>query len=322
MSRLTRSRAGSTLVEVLVVVAVIGGLAGLLLPALHAARESSRRISCLSNLRQIGIGLQAHEAARRTFPTAVSGNGARHYWTAQILPYMDDLPLAAIYDYTVACNDPKNRAAVQIPVAFMRCPSAPGGLRLDVRFKPGATGWAAAAADYAGSAGPSATLWNPPPVVSAPRPESIDGFFKGFIKPGEMGRRIRDISDGISKSIAIVECAGRPQLWAFGRRSPDSGLASSPTGKYVGLCGWADANQFAVRGFRRNGMQTDPANQAVSPGPQLVNASNHWGISGSHPDGAGVLFIDGAAAFLADSVTADVVAALLTVQAGDAASLP
>jgi prepilin-type processing-associated H-X9-DG protein/prepilin-type N-terminal cleavage/methylation domain-containing protein len=308
---------GATLVELLVVVAIIGSLASFLLPAVQQAREAARRTHCSNNLKQVGIGLHNFHAARDFFPTATSGSGARHYWAAQMLPYLDANPLAGIYDYTVACNDIKNQAAVQTPVGFMNCPAVPGGPLQHPKFKTGSPTWWAYAADYAGSTGVSSTLWTAPATVSYARPTVIDGFMKGTIKPGEKGRRISSITDGTSQTIAVFESAGRPQVWGFGSLSPDSGLASSPTAKYASLCGWADPNAFDVRGF-----QPDAVALAKSPGPNLVNGSNNWGIYAFHPGGANLLFVDGSARFLEDSVGADAVAAMLTAQGGDSVTRP
>ena len=61
-------RSGFTLVELLVVISIIAMLAGLLLPAINAARENGRRIQCVSNQRQIAFALINHDATKGSFP--------------------------------------------------------------------------------------------------------------------------------------------------------------------------------------------------------------------------------------------------------------
>ncbi|NQU11909.1 type II secretion system protein [bacterium] len=69
MGKNASRRAGFTLVELLVVTALVGTLAALLLPALSRAREESRAVVCLGNLRQLGLAAAMYAVDYRVLPT-------------------------------------------------------------------------------------------------------------------------------------------------------------------------------------------------------------------------------------------------------------
>jgi prepilin-type N-terminal cleavage/methylation domain-containing protein/prepilin-type processing-associated H-X9-DG protein len=112
MSTSSAIRRGLTLVELLAVIAIIGLVAGLLLPAVQSVRESARRTSCASNIKQIGIGVQSFSEAMGGFPPLATGNGSdgRTYagiaFWGLIMPHCEQMAAVAnvTWDDGIAIN--------------------------------------------------------------------------------------------------------------------------------------------------------------------------------------------------------------------------
>jgi len=122
------SRRGLTLVELLAVVAIIGLLVALLLPAVQSARESARRSHCANNLKQIGLALHGHHAANGRLPFASNYLAAalKRSWVEVMLPYLDQKVLYDRINFTQSIWNGANAAlwsGQRLP--SFECPSNP-----------------------------------------------------------------------------------------------------------------------------------------------------------------------------------------------------
>ena len=122
-------RRGFRLVELLVVLGIIALLIGLLLPANRSVGPASRRVQCVSNLRQIALALYSYGQEHKALPPAytVDAKGRPlHSWRTLILPYLEQEPLYRTIDLAKPWDDPANARAMETSLPIFRCPEAVG----------------------------------------------------------------------------------------------------------------------------------------------------------------------------------------------------
>jgi prepilin-type N-terminal cleavage/methylation domain-containing protein len=126
------SRRGFTLIELLVVITIIGIFTGMLMPALHTAREAGRRTACANNLLRLGLATGAYESAHGFYPAGVTdskgpllsqANGLHHAWTERLLPYLDERTAFTKIDFAASVYDTKNAAVRRLQLTEFLCPS-------------------------------------------------------------------------------------------------------------------------------------------------------------------------------------------------------
>ena len=188
-------RTGFTLVELLAVIAIIGTLVGLLLPAVQSAREAARLAACTNQVKQLALALHNHADAYGCLPAGNRfGTTAAPMWSphVQLLPFLDE---AAFKDQIIASNNVESTDGRER--AYFRCPSdgtppiGPG-----VKGRP--------SSNYSFNAG-----------------DTINGINNGtnmrglFSQAGDVRLKLKDITDGLSSTLAVAEIT-RPALTMSG----------------------------------------------------------------------------------------------------------
>ena len=319
-----------TIVELLIVVAVIAILMSLLLPAVQAARESARRMTCTNNLRQITLGvLQYADEHQEKLPPLYEGNSHTYRdltWRFAILPNLDSGEAREALDplYRRESRGEEGdriRTAIQAQMMLIyQCPSTPTFPRRAIHLyldfeedaEPPPSERIPAANDYfapsivrndaTGTTTFMAGAWygderrKLEPDYDRQRGEDFD-----YTIPAP----VRRVTDGLSKTIFVTEQAGRPTV--YGGYQVDSRKINVGSPKCVGRaarpwCGWAKCRETGGVTIR---------------GSQAINYGNCSGVYAFHK-GASAAFGDGTVRFLPETVDPNALHSMLVRNDGPA----
>jgi type II secretory pathway pseudopilin PulG len=320
----------------LVVIAIIGVLVGLLLPAVQAAREAARRMSCSNNLKQISLAIHNYESAYKTMPPSWSlpPGGAGWSMQARILPFIEQGGIADEIDYSRGYTSSSvNVDGVTIPISSLRvaalqCPSDP----LD-QPRMGAAGPEYYKLNYASNAG-SWFVFDP----------TNDNIGDGMFGPNRyMG--FRDCLDGLSNTLALAEVKGWTPYYRDLATAGDMAMPIQPAeicslgGSFktdTGHTEWVDgrAHQASfTTTFTPNtkvlctatGAQYDVDWTNMREGLDMTNPARTYAAVTSrsyHVGGVQVGVLDGSVRFVTDSIDRDLWHGLSTRNGREVVSWP
>jgi prepilin-type N-terminal cleavage/methylation domain-containing protein/prepilin-type processing-associated H-X9-DG protein len=315
-----RTKSGFSLVELLTVIAIMGILTSLLLPAIQSAREAARRTQCLNNLHQLGIAALSYESAKQELPPGVEQTrfavapiyrGTSLF--VSLLPYLEHESIREAWNSDDPVENTRGGAAALAAtvVPGLLCPS-------DIleTFHVQHAQAVYALTSYGGNGGTRSYF---------PSDATIDGLFHttGQASEPESGQRpvrMREILDGTGHTLL------------FGERSHDD-----PNLESFAKLGWTQSFKtwgwWAPAGGRKSighvtmsaatginfGISFSPgdAGQADPPVSDGVSFAVHGdlrvcALGSRHPGGANFALADGGCKFLVESIPLVVLRSLAT----------
>lgn len=119
MKTTDNTRSGMTLIELIIVMAIIAVLMAMILPAVQAVRESARRTQCANQFRQIGIAIENYVSTFGCYPP-----NSVTPWTVAVSSHLEQKQFFDRFDHARdAFSSPNNSALGLIPLRALNCPS-------------------------------------------------------------------------------------------------------------------------------------------------------------------------------------------------------
>jgi prepilin-type N-terminal cleavage/methylation domain-containing protein/prepilin-type processing-associated H-X9-DG protein len=318
---------GFTLSEVLVVAAIIGLLVALLLPAIQASRESSRRCACANNVKQVGLALLSHESAHGTLPIGARSNAPADSattmgtaWWADVLPFLEG---SSVYD-RLELNTPNsgflplhphNTAVVHnflLQSAF--CPSS---LIPPLKAVAGAQVTMPSYVGISGSTSHEGFAEVRVNVCCAP--QMTGEISAGGVLIPNQTVRIRQVTDGLSKTMVVGECSD----FAFNTQGVAYRIDGGHTGGWlIGTRASGTPPNYTTSSSSTSGPNSPSWNIVTIRYPINTREYERPGINDSHgannplvsahPGGVNVALLDGSQRFLSDDADLSMLKSLAT----------
>jgi len=306
--RIPYRRQAFTLIEILVVIAIIGLLVALIIPAVQSAREAARRAQCTSNLRQFGLALHNYASVYGVLPAGQGGGGQSMHLA--LMPSLDQLALYNSFNFETGFRDDlgSNTTTRFTRLAVLICPSD--------SVNP-AYGWN----NYAGNIGIGL------------KSSGYDGLFNyaGY-SPSNIA--FRDIGDGTSNTAAMAEWLVGDQSYLDPKRVTYilGKTGSTPLDQFTVQCRASAGNLPVNMGMAKGSNWHEGAwsqslyDHALSVNDPSCLNTPYSAVLGStpagslHPGGANVLLADGHVRFMRDSIVLTIWRSLGTRNGGESIS--
>ena len=316
-------------------IAIIGVLVGLLLSAIQAARESSRRMSCQNNLKNIALACLSHESSRGSLPTGSYVNKVPKRnglsWLVELLPHLENNTLQSeisrqVKEYRKTDpqkSDPNIYELQQVNEVHVPSFSCPSDDEIIDDHDQGLAG-----SSYAGVSGSAASRGDDRTVGDE---NNLCGEvnFDGVFYPGSR-TMLRQVEDGTSNTLLAAERWYQLRAWTAGAYWPPPGgtgsLGDTPVpNSCMSALKNVDADiplnaSLASVGYYKG--HEDDERPGEAPADQKIISYNNLPFGSFHPGGANLCMVDGSVHFLEENIDPKVFVAMASRDGAEVEASP